>query len=146
MIKDENMVVKVLAETYLSDPDVYISKTNDFPTSTANSEWHCKVEGSETCVVDKQFVKIGDIFNIGVKCSKKCGYKLKVQLQDTYTIQEAERTQMRWGDYTTQLMRFYVPADIKQIKVEYVDIIVKPENSYSRVQMFLSLDPSFSLL
>lgn len=64
----ENLVVKVMADTYLSDPDIYISKVNKFPNSTKTAEWHCKRDSSDTCVVDNKFIKVGDTFNIGINC------------------------------------------------------------------------------
>lgn len=43
-------------------------------------------------------------------------------------------------------MRYYIPGAIKRIGVEYVIIKIIPEEPYSKVDMYLSLDPSFSLL
>lgn len=62
------MIVRVIADTFLSDPDVYISKKNQFPTSSVDAEWHCKMESSDTCVIEHSKFKVGDTFNIGVHC------------------------------------------------------------------------------
>jgi hypothetical protein len=47
----EHLTIKVIADSYLSDPDVFISRTERYPTSSKNSEWYCEREGSETCVL-----------------------------------------------------------------------------------------------
>ena len=47
----QHLVVKVMAEEFESDPDVFISKTHQYPIDTATSEWSCERKGSETCVI-----------------------------------------------------------------------------------------------
>ena len=36
----DNVIFKVMGTTYLSDPDIYISRTNKYPNATHN-DWHC---------------------------------------------------------------------------------------------------------
>jgi len=72
------LVVKIMADEFESDPDVFISKKHRFPVDTSNSEWSCEREGSETCILRKEDNIVGDTLFIGVKCLKKCSYKLKI--------------------------------------------------------------------
>lgn len=64
----EHLVIKVMADSFESDPDVYISKTNKYPSSSLTAKWYCEREGSETCVIHNGEFAVGDILYIGVKC------------------------------------------------------------------------------
>lgn len=74
----EHLTVKVLADRFDSDPDVYISRTNTHPKDSATSEYYCEKEGSETCIVKWLDFDLGDTFYIGVGCRRECHYKLKI--------------------------------------------------------------------
>ena len=47
----DNIAIKVISEELDSDPDVYISKTNAYPSSSHDSDWFCVRKGSETCII-----------------------------------------------------------------------------------------------
>ena len=75
-----HLVVKVMADSYESDPDVFISNNTaqQYPTDSTNSQWHCEREGSETCVLHTGEFNVGDTLFLGIKCVKECSYKLKL--------------------------------------------------------------------
>jgi hypothetical protein len=99
----ENLVVKVMADSYESDPDVYISKNaaNKYPTDSTNSNWHCEREGSETCVIHNGEFNVGETLYLGIKCVKECQYKLKLQYANVITLEDEDRTQLRFDAYST---------------------------------------------
>ena len=66
--KKEHLTIKVMADSYQSDPDVFISRSETYPTSSTNSEWYCEREGSETCIIHNGEFGIGDTLYIGVSC------------------------------------------------------------------------------
>jgi hypothetical protein len=48
----EHMTFKVIADGFGSDPDIYISKSDQqYPTSPANAKWFCEKKGSDTCIL-----------------------------------------------------------------------------------------------
>ena len=59
-----------------SDPDIFISQTNMFPTTANNSQQYCMKQGSDTCVITPSTVAIADTFYIGVRCVEQCVYGL----------------------------------------------------------------------
>ena len=73
----ENLVMKVMADSFDSDPDVYMSRTNPNPHDSRDAEWYCEREGSETCVLHNGEFSLGDWIYIGVKCTTHCDYSLK---------------------------------------------------------------------
>jgi len=97
----EHLVIKVMADSYESDPDVFISKTEMYPTSSQNAQWYCEREGSETCVIHNGEFNVGDTLYIGVKCVKECSYKLRPWYAAVTNLAESDRTQMRFEAYST---------------------------------------------
>jgi len=68
-----------------SDPDLYISKTSEFPNAT-NSQWSCTTWGQEICVVPKSAISSGQTFYIAVYCLNKCNFKLSARLSEELEI------------------------------------------------------------
>ena len=109
---NEHMIFKVVASGFQSDPDIYISKANQYPTMSANSEWHCEKEGTDTCVVHKGEFNQGETFYFGVKCLRDCKYDLRVWLTNVTDLSESSRTQMRFDAMSTQIFKYYIPNDV----------------------------------
>eukprot|EP00347_Sterkiella_histriomuscorum_P019514 403341342 len=61
-----------------SDPEVYLSKTNLYPTSEQDSEQQCLNTGSKICIIDNSKFKPGDVINIGIRCMEYCLYTIKI--------------------------------------------------------------------
>ena len=49
----QHLVVRVIADSFDSDPDVYISDINKNPKSSSDDNviWYCETNGSETCIL-----------------------------------------------------------------------------------------------
>jgi len=149
----QNMIFKVLATAFKSDPDVYISRKNKYPTSSKDAEWYCVREGSETCVLHRGEFTEGETFYVGVHCVRECEYTLRVWLGNIIDLTENvgyERTLMRFDADSTQILRYYIPAAIKERrasrKTESVVVKVEPEDRYSEVDIYLSLDSNFYII
>jgi hypothetical protein len=80
---------------------VFISKVNKYPKDSSTAEWYCQKEGSETCIINKNNIEVGDTLYIGVKCLKHCSYKLKVYNIKETLLEESKRTQIRFDDFST---------------------------------------------
>jgi hypothetical protein len=92
----------VLADQYFdSDPDVFISKTNEEPTSSLDSDWYCERDGSETCIIHNGEFEIGQTLYIGVKCDRECKYMLRAWFTTEIDLRESSRTQKRFDGYST---------------------------------------------
>ena len=61
-----------------SDPDIYISKKNKYPSSPRSSEWYSEQYGSDILSIPSESVEENDIFYLGMYCQYKCKYILKV--------------------------------------------------------------------
>lgn len=137
----ENIAIKVIAEELDSDPDVYISKTNAYPSSSHDSDWHCIREGSETCIIGASEIDEGDPVYFGIFCSRDCSYKLKVYESATTVL--AESQEPFFDGFSTQVLKYFIKDEeaTKSILIK-----VEPENFYSPIEMWLSLDEDFYLI
>ena len=142
----EHLAIKVIAETFESDPDVFISKTSEYPTSSSNSEWYCQREGSETCMIHNGEYEAGDTLYIGVGCTRECSYTLRAWYLAEKDLTEATRVQMRFDAVSTQILKYYIPADIEGALTESIEISIVPEDTYTQIDAHLSLDANFYLI
>lgn len=53
---------------------------------------------------------------------------------------------MRFDADSTQLLRYYIPSAVKRWKTESIEIKIEPEDKYSPIDVYLSLDPHFYLI
>jgi len=47
----EYLAIQATQDSFGSDPDLFISRTNTRPSSTADSEFACVKRGTDTCVL-----------------------------------------------------------------------------------------------
>ena len=140
----ENLVIKVMADSFESDPDVYI-----FKNGATNAQWYCEKEGSETCVLHSGEFAVGDSLKIEVRCVQECTYKLRTWYSNVINLADStQRTQMRFDAYSTQFMKFYIPAKTIDDNLDTTSIFlrIEPEDDATRIEMFLSLDSYFYLI
>lgn len=142
------MTFKVVADDFDSDPDIYISKSknNLYPSSASNSDWYCERKGSETCVIQKGDFAIGETLYIGVTCARACSYKLRIWFTPTVDLTTSNRRQIRFAAYSTYILKYTIPEEVRQESVTSVEIYVQPEHDYTKLDMYLSLDSSFYLI
>lgn len=76
-------------EEIFSDPDIHISKTEQFP-SKYHSDWYSERYGDDIISIGKENVKTNDIFYIGMYCEYKCKYKIKAYLSQSVKINIGE--------------------------------------------------------
>lgn len=109
------------------------------------AEWHCQTSGSETCLVHHGEWTVGDTFYFGVRCEQTCKYKLKIELRQVFDLPNSDRATFRFERYSTQLMRYYIPEMVKNMPIRYVKFAFESENSYERIQLFLSQSNRFDM-
>ena len=57
-----------------SDPDVYVSKKNKYPSNSANSEWYSEKYGNDILTIPD--IQVNDTFYVGIYCQFKCKYSI----------------------------------------------------------------------
>ena len=87
----QNKVEEIKEDEPFSDPDVYVSKINKYPSSPRSSEWYSERYGSDVLTIPAESLAPNDILYIGMYCQFKCRYHLN--------IKEAEESEIILGQY-----------------------------------------------
>lgn len=141
------LALKVIAASYDSDPDIYISKvnfidqnlqTNQFPKTTSESDFYCMKKGSDSCVIGPDKISIGETFYLGVKCMDRCQYHLRATWVYMITLSEAAEFQDTLSGYSSDLFRYYVPASAVDGFTSAVKISVTSDSTYNNIDLYLS--------
>ena len=145
---DQHLAIKVLADSFASDPDVFISRWDERPDA-GNNEWHCERAASETCILHNTELASDETpfrLNIAVQCVQACSYKLRAWYFEVIDLQEASRTQLRLGAYTTQVFKYYIPADTSGAWTTSMELTVEAEGPFNPLELHLSTDGYFHLV
>lgn len=135
-----------MADSFGSDPDVYIDKDNAYPTSSLNARWYCEKKGSDTCIVREGEFASGEILYMGVYCAESCSYKLKTWYANVIDMSEANRKQMRFAQYSTTILKYKIPRQSGGKFTKSYEIQIEPEEQYQPIELFLSLDDTFQII
>ncbi|CAI2385317.1 unnamed protein product [Moneuplotes crassus] len=75
-----DLVLSVRATGAKSDPDLFISTTEEAPTSRASSEYSCSTVGDDICTIPSSAISPGTVFYVTTNCYKACGYTISADL------------------------------------------------------------------
>ena len=68
----QNKEEEINTDEPFSDPDIYISKENKYPSSPRSSEWYSERYGSDILTIPSEALNSGDTLYIGMYCQFKC--------------------------------------------------------------------------
>ena len=87
----QNKEEEIITDEPFSDPDVYVSKENKYPSSPRSSEWYSERYGSDILTIPSEALNPGSILYIGMYCQFKCRYQLN--------ISEAFESEIKLGEF-----------------------------------------------
>ena len=76
-----------LLDNVFSDPNLYISQTEVYPSPTSNT-WSSSRFGDEIISIDRKYVKSGAFFYVSIYCEFKCNFILDAKLYENYEFEE----------------------------------------------------------
>ena len=65
---NDDLIIKVIPLNYESDPDIYISKSEQYPNASSDSDWQCAAYGKDTCTINHKNITLDSDFYIGIAC------------------------------------------------------------------------------
>eukprot|EP00347_Sterkiella_histriomuscorum_P020253 403338511 len=105
-----DVIIKALPLDDDSDPDIFISKTNKFPNSSADSEWQCASYGRDTCAIHHSDVKKGDNFYIGIVCPRSvCNLQIISMTSDEFKLEDGVEFQTQLVQNEARIFKFKIP-------------------------------------
>lgn len=123
----KQLVFRVVADRFGSDPDIFISRTEQYPNSPETASWYCVKKGSETCIVADGDFAVSDTLYFGVFCLRDCSYKLKIWYAEVADLLESERQQIRFEAYSTYIMQLYIPEYVTGLPTTSLEIRLESE-------------------
>ena len=84
--EDKSEVTEIGIQYHFSDPDIYVSKANQYPKDPETSSWYCNELGNDIVAISKENVKSNSTFYISVFCKKKCKFILNSYLSSSYKL------------------------------------------------------------
>ena len=100
-----------------SDPDIYISKKNKYPSSRSSSEWFSEQYGSDILSIASESVQENDDFYIGMYCEYKCKYYLKVETGVETEVKLKEYNYITLKPRETMSYKIKIDNDFDKLKV-----------------------------
>ena len=132
--KDSHLIIELepnkdldLINSIISDPNLYISKTEKTPNIAVNT-WKSDRFGDETISISPSYLSPSENFYISVHCKEKCNYILKAQLVKDITIKENEINNFNLNPKTVTKFSFTTRSNFEQL---YVNIIGSYINTFS---------------
>ena len=119
-IPNEDLVIMVRPVEDISDPDIFISSTFQYPDSYQNSELICTSNGLDVCPIPEANITDSKTFFIGIKCYTQCSFALKATYtaEDFFSLSENPGTDTLIGtynmDYTdndARIVKFLIPEN-----------------------------------
>ena len=78
--RGKDLVIALKGTEAKSDPDLYISATNQEPSGRNDSDYSCAMVGEDICTIPSSAISPGSIFYIAAKCYRKCSYSISASL------------------------------------------------------------------
>ena len=101
-----------LNEEVFSDPNIYISKYNKFPSNRESAEWYSEQYGNDILTIPKYALDKNEIFYIGLHCQKSCNFELKAYLSNEIEIELGNIYYIKIPQKSTQSYFINIPPNL----------------------------------
>ena len=107
-------------EEIFSDPDIYVSKSNRFPSNREEASWYSERYGNDILTIPSYAVEPNEVFYVCMYCQYKCRYEL-----NSYLSKEAPAEIGKYYDITLSKRAainyvLYVPENPKEEELNVV--------------------------
>lgn len=103
------------------------------------ADWSCTRDGSDTCIIEKGKLDVGDNIFVTIFCKKQCNYELKAFYAPEIELVNERRMTFRWGGHSTAILKYYVPELSGEGRTDSFNIDIEPEKPYVDVKAYFSL-------
>ena len=118
-VKQSFKNIKINEEIF-SDPNIYVSKSKDYPSNREEADWYSEQYGNDILTIPKHSLKPNDIFYIGMHCQRKCSYELKAYLSNEIGIELGRIYYIKIPKKSTQSYFINIGPNIKYEELNVV--------------------------
>ena len=126
----QNKEEEIKEDEPFSDPDVYVSKINKYPSSPRSAEWYAERYGSDVLTIPAESLNPNEVLYIGMYCQFKCRYHLN--------IKESTETEIVLGEYNFITLRPHETINYKlfvEKEFEELNVVAFSDNGKFRIFM-----------
>ena len=113
----QNKEEEIKEDEPFSDPDVYVSKINKYPSSPRSSEWYSERYGSDVLTIPTEALEPNEVLYIGMYCQFKCRYNLNIKESEESEITVGEYNFITLGPHQTINYKLYIDKDFDELNV-----------------------------
>lgn len=132
----KDLVIKIEGTEAKSDPDLYISSTNQQPSGRGDSEYSCAMVGEDICIIPSSAIHSESVFYVAAKCYRKCSYSINAELLSEVKIHNRKDYKMVVRANEKKIFTF------KNIRsgVKAIYFTARSDTAASSMRMFLKED------
>ena len=97
-----------------SDPDIYVSKTNKFPSNKEEASWYSERYGNDILTIPSYAVDSNEIFYVCMYCQFKCRYELNSYLSTEAPAEIGKYYDFSLSRKSSMSYILYVPKNTKE--------------------------------
>ena len=134
----QNLIITISQDEYIkkySDPDLYISKTEEKP-SFYSSTWRSSKIGSDIISINSNEVYTNETFYISVYCFEKCDYIINAFLSKTTDINEDQIYFFNIDKNNPLSLKIHIKKEYNEFSMSLMPIEFKP------FKVYISKDPN----
>ena len=113
----QNKEEQIDTDEPFSDPDVYISKENKYPSSPRSCEWFSERYGSDVLTIPSEALKPGETLYIGMYCQFKCRYQFNTSVAVESEIKLGKFNFVTLGPHQTMSYKLFVDKEFEELNV-----------------------------
>ena len=136
-------------EEIFSDPDVYVSKINKYPSNPGNSEWYSERYGNDILTISD--IKVNDTFYVGIYCQFKCRYtifpsiksEIELKLNNPYYIVLPKNSRIYYYIYIpnkdyNEFNLYAIPSYSKTFRIYMSNTSASTQNTFKMLPSFIN--------
>ena len=113
----QNKNEEINTDEPFSDPDVYISRNNKYPSSCRSSEWYSERYGSDVLTIPAEALVPGETLYIGMYCQFKCRYHLNITAEVESEIKLGQYHFIKLGPHQTINFKLFIEKDFDELNL-----------------------------
>ena len=101
-------------EEIFSDPDIYVSKSNQFPSNREEASWYSERYGNDILTIPSYAVEPDEVFYVCMYCQYKCRYELSSYLSNEAPAELGKYYDITLSNRASISYTLYVPENEKK--------------------------------
>ena len=112
-VKESRSGVKE-GEEIFSDPDIYVSKTNKYPSNKEGASWYSERYGNDILTIPSYAVEKNEIFYVCMYCQYKCRFELNSYLSNEAPAEVGKFYEINLSRKSSISYALYVPSNTNE--------------------------------